>query len=63
MPFVTVDCEALLQMMAALEVYAIDCFNKTTDHRYAILAKDTVDDVRAYKFKGVGYPSIPRFEL
>lgn len=60
---ITLPCELLLQMMAALEVYAIDCYNKTTDHKYAIEACATEVDVDAYEFRGVGYPSIPRFEL
>lgn len=59
----TIRCELLLQMMATLEVYAIDSFNKTTDHEFAIKALTTKDDVDAYEFRGVGYPMIPRFEL
>lgn len=59
----TIRCELLLQMMAALEVYAIDSFNKTTDHEFAIKALTVEDDVAAYEFRGVGYPEIPRFEL
>ena len=59
----TIRCELLLQMMAALEVYAIDSFNKTTDHEFAIKALTAEDDVDAYVFRGVGYPPIPRFEL
>lgn len=58
----TIRCELLLQMMAALEVYAIDSFNKTTDHEFAIKSLTTKDEIEAYDFK-VGYPSIPRFEL
>lgn len=53
---ITAECENLLLMMAALEVYAVDCFNKTTDHRYAILSQDTRDGVNMYEFRGVGYP-------
>lgn len=59
----TIRCELLLQMMAALEVYAIDSFNKTTDHEFAIKACTTKEEVNAYEFRGVGYPEIPRFEL
>lgn len=59
----TIRCELLLQMMAALEVYAIDSFNKTTDHEFAIKACATQVEVDAYVFRGVGYPEIPRFEL
>lgn len=53
---ITLLCELLLQMMAALEVYAIDCYNKTTDHRFAIEALTTIEEIEAYDFK-VGYPS------
>lgn len=59
----TIRCELLLQMMAVLEVYAIDSFNKTTDHEFAIKACTTPVEVDAYEFRGVGYPEIPRFEL
>ena len=56
-------CELLLQMMAALEVYAIDCYNKTTDHRFAIEVCKTEGEVDAYEFRGVGYPAKCRFEV
>lgn len=59
---ITLFCELLLQMMAALEVYAIDCYNKTTDHRFAIEACTTEEAVDAYEFRGVGYPAKCRFE-
>lgn len=59
---ITLPCELLLQMMAALEVYAIDCFNKTTDHSYVLRALQTKDEVDTYDFK-VGYPEKLRFEL
>lgn len=58
----TIQCELLLGMMAALEVYAIDSFNKTTDHEFAIKALATRDEIEAYDFR-MGYPNIPRFEL
>ena len=59
---IALPCEALLQMLSALEIYAIDCYNKTTDHEYAIKALATREEVEAYDFR-VGYPPIPRFEL
>lgn len=57
-----VDCEKLLDMMSALEVYAIDCFNKTTDHIFAVQACETIDDVRAYRYRE-GYPKVLTFEF
>lgn len=59
---ITLSCELLLQMLAALEVYAVDCFNVTTDHEFAIKSLTTKDEIEAYDFK-VGYPEVPRFEL
>lgn len=59
---IALSCELLLQMMAALEVYAIDCYNKTTDHEFAINACETKEAVMEYDFK-VGYPDKLRFEL
>lgn len=58
----SIPCEKLVQMLAVLEVYAIDCYNKTTDHEFAIKSLDTRDEIEVYCFK-VGYPSIHRFEL
>lgn len=59
----SIPCEKLLQMLSVLEVYAIDCYNKTTDHEFAIKTLTTEVEVDAYVFRGVGYPPIPRFEL
>ena len=59
---ITLPCELLLQMMAALEVYAIECYNKTTDHNYAIKDLTTLEEVESYDFK-VGYPEKLRFEV
>ena len=58
----SIPCEKLLQMLAVLEVYAIDCYNKTTDHEFAIKALATKEEIDSYAFK-VGYPEVPRFEL
>ncbi|MBQ2855506.1 MAG: hypothetical protein IJE78_00485 [Bacteroidaceae bacterium] len=60
---VTIPCESLLQMMAVLEVYAVDCYNRTTDHEFFIKSLETMDEIEAYEFRGNGYPEIPRFEL
>lgn len=57
-----IPCKSLLGMLAQLEVYAADCYNKTTDHEFAIKSLTTKDEIEAYDFK-VGYPEIPRFEL
>lgn len=60
---IVLPCEVLLHILAVLEIYAADCYNKTTDHEFAIKACTTQVEVGAYEFRGVGYPEIPRFEL
>lgn len=60
---VTIPCESLLQMLAQLEVYAIDCYNRTTDHEFFIKSLETMDEIEAYEFRGNGYPQQLRFEL
>lgn len=60
---ITIPCESLLQMMAVLEVYASDCYNRTTDHDFFIKSLTTKEEIDAYEFRRNGYPDIPRFEL
>ena len=55
-------CEQLLQMLAQLEVYAIDCYNKTTDHEYAIKTLTTIEEIEQYDFT-TGYPNKLIFNL
>lgn len=59
---VDINCEKLLQMLSALEVYAIDCYNKTTDHIYAVNNLTTVEEIEAYDYI-VGYPEKLTFNL
>lgn len=59
---ISLPCEALLQILSALEIYAIDCYNRTTDHEFFIKALTTKDEIEAYDFT-IGYTSSPRFEL
>jgi hypothetical protein len=49
-------------MLSALEVYAVDCYNVTTDHIYAIQSLTTIEEIEAYDYT-VGYPEKLTFEL
>lgn len=60
---IIIPCESLLHMMAVLEVYASDCYNRTTDHEFMIKSLTTKEEIDAYEFIGNCYPSIPRFEV
>lgn len=59
---VDIACDKLLTMLIALEVYAIDCYNKTTDHIFAVKNLTTVEEIEAYDYR-VGYPEKLTFEL
>lgn len=59
---IPINCELLLTMLSQLEVYAIDCYNKTTDHIYAVKNLTTIEDIENYDYKKE-YPEKLRFEL
>jgi hypothetical protein len=49
-------------MLIQLECYAADCYNKTTDHQFAIKQLTSIEDVQNYDFT-VGYPEKLTFTL
>lgn len=52
---VTLPCATAKQMMAALEVYALKCYNVTLAHKNAVMALETAEEVAAYDITA-GYP-------
>ena len=59
---IDIDCELMLGMLQELEVYAIRCYNKTTDHIYAVKAMDNIEDIQAYDYQS-DYPSKLEFTI
>ena len=59
---VEIDCEKLINILVDLEVYAIKCFNRTSDHVFAVRAIETAEDVLLYDVSD-GYPANPVYEL
>ena len=59
---IDIDCELMLGMLQELEVYAIRCYNKTTDHIYAVKAMDNIEDIEGYDFRS-DYPSKLEFSV
>lgn len=51
-----VDCDKAIQLLSALEMYALDCFNVTAAHKAAVSELESVEDVLAYDYTA-GYPS------
>ena len=52
-----VDCDKAIQLLSALEMYALECFNVTASHKQAVSELTTVEEVEAYDYKA-GYPKM-----
>ena len=52
-----VDCDKAIQLLSALEMYALECFNVTASHKQAVSELTTIEEVEAYDYKD-GYPKM-----
>ena len=52
-----VDCDKAIQLLSALEMYALECFNVTSSHKQAVSELTTIEEVEAYDYKA-GYPKM-----
>ena len=52
-----VDCDKAIQLLSALEMYALECFNVTASHKQAASELTTIEEVEAYDYKS-GYPKM-----
>lgn len=52
---VTLAPAQVLQMLAVLEIYALECYNTTAEHKSAVNNLATIEEVEAYDFR-CGYP-------
>lgn len=50
-----VPCDQAIQLLSALEIYALECFNITAEHKKNVLALDNIDDLVNYDYTK-GYP-------
>ncbi len=51
-----VECDKAIQLLSALEMYALECFNVTAAHKKAVSEMTEIDKVLEYDYT-VGYPS------
>ena len=58
----TLPCDTLIQMLSALEVYALQCYEMTEEHKAAVNALTNIEEVDAYDYK-TGYPEKLSFEV
>ena len=52
-----INCDLAIQLLSALELYALECFNKTAEHRKDVLELETIDEILAYDYTQ-GYPAM-----
>lgn len=52
---VVVKCDSAIQMLSALEMYALQCFNKTAEHKKNVESLNTINEIVSYDYT-VGYP-------
>lgn len=52
-----VDCDKAIQLLSALEMYALECFNVTTSHKAAVSELKSIEEVEVYDYKA-GYPKM-----
>lgn len=50
-----VPCDQAIQLLSALEIYALECFNVTAEHKKNVLTLDNIDDLVNYDYTK-GYP-------
>lgn len=43
-----VDCDKAIQLLSALEMYALECFNVTSAHKASVAELKTIKDVEAF---------------
>lgn len=52
-----VECDKAIQLLSALEMYALECFNITAAHKKAVTEMGTVEEVLGYDYTA-GYPEV-----
>ena len=52
-----VECDKAIQLLSALEMYALECFNVTAAHKKAVAEMSTFEEVLGYDYTA-GYPKM-----
>lgn len=59
---VTINCDAAIQMLSALELYALSCYNVTAEHKVAVSELTTLEQALDYDYT-TGYPNKLNFTV
>lgn len=57
-----VDCDKAIQLLSALEMYALECFNVTASHKAAVGELKTIEEAENYDVTK-GYPEMLTFTI
>lgn len=57
-----VPCDTAIQLLSALEMYALECFNVTAAHKKAVSELTSIEEVEKYNITA-GYPAQLRMEV
>ena len=52
---IEISCDLAIQLLGALELYALECFNKTAEHKKNVEELETVEELVNYDYTQ-GYP-------
>ena len=59
---IEVNCDKAIQLLSALEMYALECFNVTAAHKKAVAELNTVEEMLGYDYTK-GYPEQLKMEV
>ena len=57
-----IPCDTAIQLLSALEMYALECFNVTAAHKKAVSELTTIEEVEKYDIT-TGYPAQLKMEV
>ena len=57
-----INCDLAINLLGALELYALDCFNRTAEHKKNIEQLETIEDLINYDYTE-GYPEKLNLEI
>lgn len=57
-----VPCDTAIQLLSALEIYALECFNVTAAHKKAVSELNSIEEVEKYDITA-GYPAQLKMEV
>lgn len=52
---ISVNCDAAIQMLSSLEMYALECYNVTAQHKVNVKGLEEIEEVDSYDYT-IGYP-------